>query len=1037
MKYKRTNKIQIIIIIKKIIKREIIMSGFFIIYYIIITNLITLGLTDESEESKYFNITLKINKIGNISIFYGGNEQNMCNEILLPDIVEINGINQSIITNYYYFNRTENIIKLKWENKLNNTNCLFYKCFDIIDIDLSQFDLSKVTSMDYMFYGCSSLISLTFPNINISQPTSMNYMFFACHSLISLDLSSFNTSKAKSMDHMFSECYSLTSLDVNHFDTTQVTSMWATFHGLSSITSLNISNFDISKITMMSAMFSESHKLALLDISNFNTSGVTLMNYVFKGCYSLTSLDLSHFDTSSVNSMEGMFIDCSSLVSLNLTNFEFPNVLDMSRMFYGCSKLKYLNIENIKTKNDTRIYNIFSFTLHDLIVYCNDERLNYLLINYIPLYIYCYNDIIIPNYKVKYYEENINISDEDITNTIYQICGVNNDRVNISILYNDSYASIYLSQEIFINEENENEINKTEKIRNIIETLININDKTYIDNGLDIEIEKFNILTTLTTTYSQKLNANKNKTTIDLGECEKLLKINYNISFNNSLYIIKIDIREEGMKVPKIEYEVYYPLYDENLIKLNLTICKDSKVTVSIPILINDDISKYNLSSEYYNDICSKTTSESGTDIILKDRKNEFIKNNKSLCEEDCDLVDYDYEAKKSKCSCLTKINLPFLDSIIFDKNKLLKHFTDIKNIVNLNIMKCYKNAFDKKTIKNNYGFFIVLFIKLLYFVCLIIFIFQSFNKLKYIIKNITFMLKVTKKNKEVNQISLRKKIINLDVISFKQLNTIYAEHVINRFKLENNNKIDKSKTIILGTENELNNNENNIIHKDFELNSLNYEEALKLDKRTYLKYYFSLLKINHLLLFSFFTENDYNSKIIKMFLFFFLFDLNLTVNALFFNDDTMHKIYEDEGNYNFVYQLPQIIYSSLLSKLINYIIKFLSLTQDKIVEIKQEKIKKGLDERIKKLITTLKFKFIIFFVLTFILLTFSLYYISCFCGIYINTQTHLIKDTIFSFIISLIYPFALYLIPGIFRICALKRKKSCLYKFSKLLQLI
>ena len=27
-----------------------------------------------------------------------------------------------------------------------------------------------------------------------------------------------------------------------------------------------------------------------------------------------------------------------------------------------------------------------------------------------------------------------------------------------------------------------------------------------------------------------------------------------------------------------------------------------------------------------------------------------------------------------------------------------------------------------------------------------------------------------------------------------------------------------------------------------------------------------------------------------------------------FFSDDTMHKIYEDQGNFNFIYQLPQIL---------------------------------------------------------------------------------------------------------------------------------
>ena len=40
-----------------------------------------------------------------------------------------------------------------------------------------------------------------------------------------------------------------------------------------------------------------------------------------------------------------------------------------------------------------------------------------------------------------------------------------------------------------------------------------------------------------------------------------------------------------------------------------------------------------NPKSDYYNDICSSTTSECGTDISLKDRKNEFINNIMSLCE--------------------------------------------------------------------------------------------------------------------------------------------------------------------------------------------------------------------------------------------------------------------------------------------------------------------------------------------------------------------------------------------------------------------
>ena len=75
------------------------------------------------------------------------------------------------------------------------------------------------------------------------------------------------------------------------------------------------------------------------------------------------------------------------------------------------------------------------------------------------------------------------------------------------------------------------------------------------------------------------------------------------------------------MKIPKLEYEVYYPLYNSNnLTKLDLNLCKDSKIEISIAVSINDSLDKYNPKSSYYNDICSKATSESGTDIPLKDR---------------------------------------------------------------------------------------------------------------------------------------------------------------------------------------------------------------------------------------------------------------------------------------------------------------------------------------------------------------------------------------------------------------------------------
>ena len=62
-------------------------------------------------------------------------------------------------------------------------------------------------------------------------------------------------------------------------------------------------------------------------------------------------------------------------------------------------------------------------------------------------------------------------------------------------------------------------------------------------------------------------------------------------------------------------------------------------------------------------------------------------------------------------------------------------------------------------------------------------------------------------------------------------------------------------------------------------------------------------------------------------------------------------------------------------------------------------------------------------------------YFISCFCAVYVNTQTILLKDTFISFGLSMAYPFGLNLLPGFFRMPALKaekKDKKCLYKISQ-----
>ena len=226
--------------------------------------------------------------------------------------------------------------------------------------------------------------------------------------------------------------------------------------------------------------------------------------------------------------------------------------------------------------------------------------------------------------------------------------------------------------------------------------------------------------------------------------------------------------------------------------------------------------------------------------------------------------------------------------------------------------------------------------------------------------------------------------------------------------------------------------------YNDEELNGLEYNLALRLDKRNYCQYYLSLIKTNHDIISTFCNNNDYNSKIIKIDLLIFNFALEFAVNVLFFNDDTMHKIYEDNGDFNLLYQLPQILYSSIISDVFNYILRMLALSQDNILDFKSQKGNIHLDKSKSCLNFKIKIKLVFYFILSNIFLIFFWYYISMFCAIYVNTQIHLIKDTLLSFAISLIYPFIFSILPGICRIPSLsKNNRKILYIISRLFQMI
>ena len=96
-----------------------------------------------------------------------------------------------------------------------------------------------------------------------------------------------------------------------------------------------------------------------------------------------------------------------------------------------------------------------------------------------------------------------------------------------------------------------------------------------------------------------------------------------------------------------------------------------------------------------------------------------------------------------------------------------------------------------------------------------------------------------------------------------------------------------------------------------------------------------------------------------------------------------MHKIYKSKGEFDIIGQLPQIIYSFLISLIFSLILETLTLTEGIILDFKKIRSIKKLNEKFISLGNKIKIKLLLYFILSTIFLLFFWYYLSMFCVIY------------------------------------------------------
>ena len=768
------------------------------------------------------------------------------------------------------------------------------------------------------------------------------------------------------------------------------------------------------------------NKVVSIDFSHFDSSALINMDSVFYGCSALKSLNLSTFQTTSVTTMNNLFYNCASLEVLDISNFNMAQTTNVQDMFFGINNLIFINLYN--TQDDGKITSSSLNTDTEYLFYICQE--NEIITNLNSINCCSYPNIASCNAK--------DFKILKIENSVIQFSTLKEQMANTD----NAYSSIDLG-------DCENKIRQQEGLSDSEEFLIvKVDIKNSTTNDVYVQYE----------IYNPNTNAK-----VPLEVCE------------NDTIKIQVPVSLTKEKLSLIES---FNDYDYNIFDL-----EDD--------FYNDVCTKYTAENG------ADMVLSSRKNLVYDKLKDNYY------CQKGCDFGSLDTKTSKAECLCQVQKTTTITDisEISFDKKEFFDGFYSTLFNSNFRVFKCIKLLFSIEGIKSNYGFYSMTFLLASFITFVIIHIKTGYIKIIKILKTILKIKVMNEKqtinnieekkenneknnqNKEINKKTLRRKTTSKlrkkksKITKVNELQTPPKRNLTKikskkkSIKSENQNIINVNNLVdirenMINTIEEINKktiaekdedikekkeNQNNkktdqeILNEykgltDVEMNDLDYEVAIVIDKRTYCQLYISLIKKDHLIIFTFFNRDDYNLIYIKIILFIVSFALFFAINAFFFTDETMNNIYEDNGVFNFIFQIPQILYSSLISSVINIILQKLSISEGQILDMKKEKDKEKAKKMAYNIRKNLKLKLIIFLVLSSVLILVFWYFISCFCCVYKNTQLILIQDTLISFLTSMIYPFIFKLFPGMFRIPALRAKKrdeKCKYKIGKILNLI
>ena len=165
-----------------------------------------------------------------------------------------------------------------------------------------SFKKFKPTTLSSFFEELKSLTSIIgLENLNTTHVTDMSKMFYNCYNLNSLNLSQFNTGNVEKMNEMFYNCHGLNSLDLSAFNTTKVNNMYRMFY-YCFVRTIDLSNFNTANVENMDEMFAGASLVVNIYASDlFKTDKLTSSKDMFKLCTKLPNFNKDEVDATHAN----------------------------------------------------------------------------------------------------------------------------------------------------------------------------------------------------------------------------------------------------------------------------------------------------------------------------------------------------------------------------------------------------------------------------------------------------------------------------------------------------------------------------------------------------------------------------------------------------------------------------------------------------------------------------------------------------------------------------------------------------------------